>query len=289
MHRILIFILLSIFCSANLQAQLPMLPAKDSSAIRWEGVFKQKEDSIQSKIFIFQILKSSRDTNTLGNKKPAVERKPGRIRNHNNAVPIYIVLLFIGAFVLLALLIIIDRELLTQLFACLLNPSQMIGLYNEGRFGFNFVSFALDFMFIFSLALTIQILFYPYHPEYFTWIGVLTLAAYFIKVVFIQLSAYLFFDKPVAIKHALYDLLFTRLAGLVFMPLVFCIVYQNYFGIGFLMGILMILLLTLYAIWLIIILLRMKLDGVGGIFYLLLYLCGVELFPLLIILKNYLI
>ena len=285
----ILLILLTLITFTGAKAQLPPPPGPDSIAIKLQLRQLRKEDSLKAHTYINRILTAGKDCSELVVNKEHVLRKDGRIRNSYRNIPPYVAYLFLFAFALLAIIVIIDRELLTQLFGCLLNPSQLIGLYNEGRFGFNLLNFAFDFIFVLSVTVIIQFVFFQYHPEYFIWIAIFTLAAYFVKVVFIQICAYLFFDRRVAISHSLFDLLFTRLLGLVLLPIVFCALYQSLFGMVFLMVILFVVTLCLYLIWLIMLLLKMKLDGVGGVFYLMLYLCAVEVFPLLIILKNFLI
>ena len=287
--RILLFFIVICMAGALVSGAQPLAPVLDSTASEGKNPDKALEESGPYHTYINIFGDTNSTSVTQLESKSALPRGDGRIRNENGKVPSFLVYLFILAFLILAVTIIIDRDLLNKLFATVINISQLTGLYNEGRFGFSVLNFNLDFFFILSIAIIVLRVFYPMHPEYFGWICVFTMAAYFVKIVFTQLTAYLFFDRSFSVSHALYGLLFTRVAGLILLPLAFCAVYQTRFPMDFIISGAFKFLLILYAIWLIRLLLKMKLDGTGGIFYLLLYLCAVEIFPLLIILKNFLI
>jgi hypothetical protein len=110
--------------------------------------------------------------------------------------------------------------------------------------------------------------------------------AYFLKMIAVVFLANIFFGRGEALVHLLMHTMFVRITGLALLPLLLAGLYQGsipvpdllaYYGyaIGFLY---LILLVRLYV--------KMKSVTTGGALYLFLYLCTIEISPLLVCLKT---
>lgn len=246
----------------------------------------EKQDSAFKHTYIYVLLNKERFSDSL--RPGIVERGYGRIRSESGSIPSFFIYLFITAFLILALCRLLNTDYFGRLIYTLTNTGQLFALFQEGSFGFNFSNLALDFSFILSLSILIQRLFFLFHSEYFIFIFVIVAGAYYFKIILIQLFAFLFFDQLDALLHVLFNLLFTRVMGLIMLPFVFFCIYQTKLEPVVPVKIAFIALLIIYAVWLVRLLVKMKLEGVSGIFYLILYLCALEVFPVLILIKKFL-
>jgi hypothetical protein len=285
MKFLLGFLLLFFSYYPDATAKIPFLP--DSSLMPKPVAMPAFNDTAYKHTYINTLINGARHTNTT-NMQPGVQRGDGKLKAPLVKAPLYFAYLFILAFFILAIVKIADTNYFYKLFSSAVNTGQVFDMFQEGRFGFNLMSLNLDFFFILSLSVLIQQLFFPLHPESFGWIVVFTAGGYFLKIILIQLCAYLFFDQLDALLHVLMNLLFTRIIGLAFLPLVFFCIYQIHYSPVLLLKILFVILLIAYGLWMIRLLVKMKLEGISGIFYLILYLCALEVFPVLILLKNFL-
>ena len=110
------FLLFTLITFSVARAQLPPPPGPDSIAIKLQLRQIRHEDSLKAHTYINRILTAGKDSPELVVNKEYVLRKDGRIRNSYKNIPSYVAYLFLFAFALLAIIVIIDRELLTQLF-----------------------------------------------------------------------------------------------------------------------------------------------------------------------------
>jgi hypothetical protein len=207
-------------------------------------------------------------------------------RTINRFVPYY-VFIFLGGFVLLAVIRILDPPYLRNLIVSSINLKLLLNLFKEGIFGFNVTNLLLDVLCICMFSICIQVYFFPAHPQYFVWILAFTGITYFLKLIVIQFLANIFMGRAEALIHLLMHLLFTRLLGLVLLPVLFAGLYQPIIDVTVLLHVIVVSVFVLYLGWLMRLYVQMKSMSSSGIFYLFLYLCTIELSPLAILLKDY--
>jgi hypothetical protein len=201
--------------------------------------------------------------------------------------PSYYLFIFIGGFVLFALIRLIDPSYLSSVFESALNSNLLLSLFKEGIFGFNITSLLLDLVCICMMGIYIQVFFFSASPELFLWILGFTAIGYILKLILIQFLANVFMGRMEAMMHLLMHLLFTRMLGLTLLPLLFFALYQPVFNVQELLRIILVVIFALYLVWLFRLFAKMKSIATVNIFYLFLYLCTVELSTLAILLRNY--
>jgi len=199
----------------------------------------------------------------------------------------YYLYIFIGGFVLFALIRLIDPSYLSSVFAAAFNSNLLLNLFKEGIFGFNITGLLLDLVCICMMGIYIQVFFFSLFPDLFLWILGFTAIAYILKLILIQFLANVFMGRMEALMHLLMHLLLTRMLGLILLPLLFFALYQPVFEVHELLRIILIVVFTLYMVWLFRLFVKMKSIATGDFFYLLLYLCTVELSTLAILLRDY--
>ena len=209
------------------------------------------------------------------------------IQKSFNRYPSYYLFIFIGGFVLFALIRLIDPSYLSSVFASAVNSNLLLNLFKEGIFGFNITSLLLDLVCICMMGIYIQVFFFSQASDFFLWILGFTAIAYILKLILIQFFAYVFMGRTEALIHLLMHLLFTRLLGLILLPLLFFALYQPVFNVNELLRIMLIVIFCLYMVWLFRLFVKMKSVAAVNIFYLFLYLCTVEISTLAILLRNY--
>jgi hypothetical protein len=225
-----------------------------------------------------------KDTITAEEKEPVL-----RLRKELHNFPSYYIYVFFAGFIILALITLVDPYYLQELFLSAFKTSHLFTLLQEGRFGLNFVNLLLDSIFILMFSILIQVEFFPDKPSLFIWIAVFSLGFFFLKIILIQIAAYIFFDKTDALLHVLMNLLFSRLMAIILLPLMFCTLYQASFPLTLLAELIIGFLLFMYIIWLLKLLVKMKIEGISGVFYLFLYLCAIEISPVLILIKDFIL
>ena len=209
------------------------------------------------------------------------------IQKSFNRYPPYYLFIFLGGFVLFALIRLIDPSYLNSVFTSAANSNLLLNLFKEGVFGFNITGLLLDTVCTCMMAIYIQVFFFSASPGLFLWILGFTTIAYILKLILIQFLANVFMDRLEALLHLLMHLLFTRILGLVLLPLLFVALYQPVFNVDELLRFVLIGIFILYLAWLVRLFIKMKSMATVDMFYLFLYLCTVELSTLAILLRNY--
>jgi hypothetical protein len=200
--------------------------------------------------------------------------------------PLYFLYIFGGCFVLLALIRLLTPAYLGQLFLSLFNLKILLGLYKEGRFDWNLNNLLIDIIAVLMFGTLIHQGFFHDQNELYVWVIAFTAMAYFLKMIAVVFLANIFLGRGEALVHLLLHTMFVRITGLALLPLLLAGLYQGFipvpqlltyfgYGIGFLY---LILLVRLYV--------KMKSVTTGGAFYLFLYLCTIEISPLLVCLKT---
>jgi len=259
LNLILFFLLFSLVCS-SLSAQL--LP-KDTSA----GII---------------LMPAYNNQNPLAN-----SGETAHVRNQIHTYPAYYTYILLAALVIVSLIRIIAPTYIKELFYSIITPAQLYALYREGKFGFNFTNLLFDIIFIFCFSMVIQMAFFRDRPDLFYLIAAFTAGAYYFKLLLIQVFAYIFFDKSEALWHSLYHLLFTRTSGIILVPCLFFALFQPYFPLHLCIIAILAFLIAIYGLWLIRLFVKMKIGGESDFFYHFLYLCALEISPILILIKNF--
>lgn len=209
------------------------------------------------------------------------------IRKSIERYPGYYLFIFLGGFIVFALIRIIDPSFLRSIFDATLNINLLLGLFKEGIFGFNITSLLLDLVCICMTGIYIQVFFFSAASSLFLWILGFTAIAYILKLILIQFFANVFMGRAEATVHILMQLLFMRMLGLVLLPLLFFALYQPIFGVHELLRFSLTVISIIYVVWLVRLFIKMKSVGKVNILYLFLYLCTVEISTLAILLRNY--
>jgi hypothetical protein len=225
-------------------------------------------------------------------KKPSVSKNESRRifpvfqKTINKYQPFYF-FMFIGGFIMIAIIRLINPPYLRNLFAASVNLKLLLNLFKDGIFGFNITNLLLDMLCVAMLSIGVQIYFYVNHPENFLWILSFITIVYVLKLIAIQLLANIFMGRGEALIHLLMHLLFTRFLGIILLPLLFVILYQPVMEVNILLKWIIIIILTFYSGWLLRLFIQMKTMSASGIIYLFLYLCTIELSPLVILFRDY--
>jgi hypothetical protein len=204
----------------------------------------------------------------------------------NKFQPFYF-FMFIGGFIMLAVIRIINPPYLFNIFTASINLKLLLSLFKEGIFGFNITSMLLDILCVAMLSIGVQIFFFVNQPQYFLWILSFISIAYVLKLIAIQFFANIFMGRGEALIHLLMHLLFTRFLGLALLPLLFVILYQPLVDVNSLLKIVIIAILVFYSAWVLRLFIQMKTMSASGVIYLFLYLCTIEFSPLTILFKDY--
>lgn len=203
--------------------------------------------------------------------------------------PTYFLFIFIGGFVLLAVIRLIDPPYLKNFIISSVNLKHLLYLFNEGQFGFGFTNLLLDVLSISMMAIAIQQMFFAQHIELFIWILAFTFAGYFVKLIAIQLVANIFLDRGEAMVHLLMHLLYTRIIGLLLLPVLFVTLYQASLSKEMLLHYILLGVGIFYLVWLFRLYIKMNSMSISGVLYLFLYLCTIEISPLAILFKDYIL
>jgi hypothetical protein len=200
-----------------------------------------------------------------------------KIENRINRYPTYFLFIFIGGFVLIAVIRLIDPPYLKNFIISSVNLKHLLYLFNEGQFGFGFTNLLLDVISISMLSIVIQQVFFPSQIELFVWILAFTFVGYFIKLIAIQLIANIFLDRGEAMVHLLMHLLYTRFIGLLLLPALFVALYQGTVSKDMLLHYIILGAACFYFVWLLRLYIKMNSMSISGVFYLFLYLCTIEI------------
>jgi hypothetical protein len=222
------------------------------------------------------------------NRHPSSGVLPG-IRKSIDRYPLYFLFIFGGSFVLLALIRLLAPSELRDMAASVLNLKLLLNLFKDGRFGFSLTNLLMDLIAILMFSVFIQQFFFPLRQELFPWILAYVCLGYLLKMIAIQLMAHIFMGRGEALLHLLLHMLFSRATGLVLLPLLFILLYQTFIPIGPALFTVAWALLGFYLLWTVRLYAKMKSMSTSGAFYLFLYLCTIELSPLLILLKGFIL
>ncbi len=200
-----------------------------------------------------------------------------------NTMLFYLLIFFL---LLLGLIRVMDPFYFNELFRSTLDPNYINLMKREGKLGLNIVNLFLDLIFLGSIA------FYVYqYPspnvqnfafwEIFLLVAVINLAHLLLNAT----TGYLFYGYGSVLDN-LYDILiFNRVIGIVFLPLVFLITYFPSVTRGKAIIVAGILLLMFFAYRILRALFQGKAASKHGIVYNFFYLCTVEIAPLIIVIE----
>ena len=217
---------------------------------------------------------------------PSEKIIPG-ISNDVNRYPLYYLFLFIGGFVLLAIVRLLSPADLMELLKSSVNMKLLLYLFKEGRFGFTVTNVLLDALAIAMFGIFFQQLVFPGHYQLFPWVLAFTFLAYILKMIAVQLMSHVFMGRSEATTHLLMQMMFTRICGIIMLPLLFASFYQTFSPIQPLIIAIGWILVCFYGLWLIRLYVKMNSVSSSGLFYVFLYLCTIEISPLLILLKYF--
>ncbi|MGZ5244111.1 MAG: DUF4271 domain-containing protein [Bacteroidia bacterium] len=209
-----------------------------------------------------------------------------QIKETIDRFPSYYLYIFIGCFVLLAVIRLLSPTYLRELLLSVFNLKLLLNIFKEGRFDWNVNNTLLDVVFVLMLSIGIHQGLFATDPGFFLWVFAFTAMGYFIKMILIQLLANIFFGRGEALVHLLMHTMFTRITGLILLPVLFAGLYQTVVPLPQLILVLAYILAACYVLWLVRVYVKMKSISTGGIFYLFLYLCAIEASPLIILLKE---
>ncbi|MCX6350510.1 MAG: DUF4271 domain-containing protein [Bacteroidetes bacterium] len=209
-----------------------------------------------------------------------------RYRNLPYPFPTYYFYLLSGLLVSFTISIFRNSQYILQMVRAFSDENLLNTLFRDGKFGFGFMSLLFDCIFLVSASIFIQLVFFKQNEEWYPWILIFTICIYYLKLLLIQIIAYVFHPKENGMFHSLSYLLFFRIAGVLLFPLLFLSIFQITFPIQEILHYFFIAFVALYSLWTIQLLLRMGLNGFPRFVYIFIYLCALELSPVLILLKN---
>ncbi|RYD76357.1 MAG: DUF4271 domain-containing protein [Sphingobacteriales bacterium] len=251
-----------------------------------QGISRQ--DSYSSNNYI--IAKTDSNSGVRAKKDSAVEHPSEnfipQIKQNIERYPPFYLYIFLGCAVLLAVVRLVSPSYLRELLLSTFNLKLLLNIFKEGRFDWNVNNFLLDVVFVLMLSIGIHQWLFAAQLKMFVWVLSFTAMAYFIKLILIQLTANIFFGRGEALVHLLMFTLFTRIAGLVLLIVLFAGLYQTVLPLPLLLQNLGYLLGIIYLIWAVRVYLKMKSISTGGMFYLFLYLCAIEVSPIIVLLKE---
>lgn len=224
-------------------------------------------------------------TDTSKSEHPS-ERIIPEIEKRLSRYPLYFLYIFGGCFVLLALIRLLTPTYLGQLFMSLFNLKLLLTIYREGRFDWNLNNLLIDLIAVLMFGIVIHQSFFHDRNDVFVWVVAFTAMAYFLKMIAVVFLANIFFGRGEAIVHLLMHTMFVRITGLALLPLLLAGLYQGFIPVQELLTYYACGIGILYLFLLVRLYVKMKSVTTGGALYLFLYLCTIEITPLLICLKT---
>jgi hypothetical protein len=251
-----------------------------------DSIFKKK--IVQKKLSNTEVYKKSLFTEHI---LPASDKTPKTIITNNSD---WLLGVFILCFVLVASAKVFFSRRLGQILKAFISPTSINQLARDGNLFNESISFILSAVFFISLSVLIFEGLQQYIgakilniPNYllFGAIFLLLLFFYLSKKVLIKIIGFIFHTKRESRDYQLNTLIFNIIAGLFILPVSFLLYYSppkeaNWL---FLFSFVILGLVVIYRVF------RAFLIGISlskfSVFYLLLYLCIVEILPILIIFK----
>jgi hypothetical protein len=251
-----------------------------------DSIFKKK--IVQKKLSNTEVYKKSLFTEHI---LPAFSKNPQNIITNNSD---WLLGVFILCFVLVASAKVFFSRRLGQILKAFISPTSINQLARDGNIFNESISFILSAVFFISLSVLICEGIQHYlgpkflnTPNYILFGVVLLFLLFFylIKKVLIKTIGFIFHTKRESRDYQLNTLIFNIIAGLFILPISFLLYYSppNEANWLFLFSVVVLGLVVIYRLF------RSFMIGISlskfSVFYLLLYLCIVEILPILIILK----
>jgi hypothetical protein len=214
--------------------------------------------------------------------------EPKLITNPPGGIWIH-VLLFVS-FTMLVFLRVFDFRRLVALLQGFVRASSVGTLYREESALSSRVSFFLLLNFIIMSSLfawqTFGVVFTNYPaPTDFLWIALAIVGAYMIKIISTRLLGFVFEVREAAQEYVYNIVLFNKTVGLFLFPITLCLAYAHQIPQNWLVG-------AGIVSWSIVLLYRLlRLSWIGlsvrgvSLFYIILYLCTLEILPFVVIVK----
>ena len=204
----------------------------------------------------------------------------------------WITAVLFSSFTMLVVLRVFDYRRLLQLMNGMIRQSSVALLYREdyaltGRVS---IMLLLNYLFTFSLFTWQALRFFGVQAEgigSFGLIILLVIAAYFIKILGIRILGSVFEVRESASEYSYNILLFNKMSGLILFPVVLLVAFARQIPEEFLIwaGIVSLLIFLLYRM------LRALLIGLSSssvsFFYIILYLCTLEMLPFVVMIKVF--
>lgn len=206
----------------------------------------------------------------------------------------WIHILLFSSFTMLVVLRVFDFRRLLLLVQGFARASSVATLYREESAIASRVSFFLLLNYLLMASLFVWhamgVIFGSYpDPLNIVWIGVAIISAYIIKIVSTSVIGFLFEMRESAQEYIYNIILFNKTVGLVLFPIVLCLSYAQQIPQKWLVGAG----IGCWAIVLIYRLLRLSVIGLAvrrvSLFYIILYLCTLEILPFVILVKAFVI
>lgn len=204
----------------------------------------------------------------------------------------WITAVLFSGFTMIVILRVFDYRRLLQLMNGMLRQTSVTLLYREeyaltGRVS---IMLLLNYLFAFSLFTWQTLRYFGVNADGISGFGTimgLVVAAYFVKILGIRVLGSIFEVREPAAEYSYNILLFNKMTGLILFPVVLLAAYARQIPQEFLIwaGLASILIILLYRM------LRVFLIGLGSssvsFFYIILYLCTLEMLPLVVMIKVF--
>lgn len=208
---------------------------------------------------------------------------------HKQSSDWVVALLFVGL-IFFAWIQTLYSKRLAQIIKAALQPYFLNQLEREGDLVTERINYGLSVIYAISASLLIvlsaRVLGIPYFYKSFAFSVVALMVALLLfrlfKAVLIHLSGFVFEMQGVARNFRIIELLFSNIAGLLLMPLVVLLYFWQMPAIIYISGIIV---LILFVVRLVRLFLSGMANGSYNLFYLFLYLCTLEILPVLLLIK----
>jgi hypothetical protein len=254
--------------------------------LNMDSLFKYR--IIQKKSSNIEICKKSIFT---GHELQVAERQSNKAVTHGSD---WMLSVMIFCAVMLAISKVLYSRRLNQILKAFISPRSVNQLSREGNISNESLSFMLSAVFFISLSVFIYenlFLFIPFvfngNPNHLVFCYILfgSVIFYIIKKQFIKMVGYIFQTKQETKDYLLSTLVFNIVAGMYILPVSFLIYYLP-FEWGYWLSVISFVILGIIIIYRVF---RSFMIGISltkfSVFYLFLYLCIIEILPILLILK----
>lgn len=193
---------------------------------------------------------------------------------------------FIAGFLLLGIVKISDSSYINEIFRSLTSQNYLFLMGREGKFKFRLTNLFLDLIFFISLTLSVNLIFLFQYNLLLWQLALFLILAIILQRILTAGGLRIYYDQNR--KIILWSSIsFNRAFGIIMLPLCFLVYYADIIPIGIKLWILIAAIFLMYLFHLVLYFQRLMNVMQYGIIYNFLYLCAIEIAPIIIVIKAF--